>query len=153
MYRTSKNLLKGRKKVKDEFGTTHCSIPNSCLLGHSHTYHRSLEHFLEILRRSKTDTGGLVIFNETIGWEPHLKFSWNKPQFFSPKDAAEYIERRKLLTDVWNHFESRWQIYAGKGLEQHYFDIQIYNTTFPMGSVEIGELKHKITLECLLAKE
>ena len=146
-------MLKGRKKVKDKCGATHCSIPDSYLLGHSYTYHRSLEQFIIVLRRGREDGTKSVTWRETVGWEPRVKFSWDKPQSFSPREAANYIEERHLLSDVWNHFESLWQIYARRGQEQHYFDIHIYDTTFPMGSVEIGELKHKITLEYLLTKE
>ena len=153
MYRTLKNMLQGKKKVKDECGATHRSFPDSYLLGHSQTYHRSLEQFIILLRRGREDGTKSVTWRETVGWEPRVKFSWDKPRSFSPREAANYIEERHLLSDVWNHFESLWQIYARRGQEQHYFDIHIYDTTFPMGSVEIGELKHKITLEYLLTKE
>ena len=149
MYRTIKNMLRGRKKVKDECGATHCSFPDSYLLGHSYTYHRSLEQFIIVLRRGRENSTKSVTWRETVGWEPRVKFSWDKPQVFSPQEA-DYIERRKLLSDNWNHFESRWQIYSSENEAQHYFDIGIYHTTFPMGSLEVGKLKHKVTLDCLL---
>ncbi len=141
MYRPTKNMLKGRKKIKDERGTS---------INYSGGYAYSLSQFLERLKREREET--LVIWRETLEWKPCVKFSWNKPQIFSPQEAADYVERRKLLSDNWNYFESRWQIYSSKSEEQHYFDIDIYHTTFPMGSLEVGELKHKVTLECLLTK-
>lgn len=162
MYRLIKNKPRGRNKTKDERGTTNiwCELESYTSLGvlffrrywgHSQSYHNLLSHFLEVLRRQRDQTGS-VIWQETIGWKPRIKFSWDKPQSFSPQEAADYVEKRKLLSDNWNYFEGRWQIYSSKSEEQHYFDIDIYHTTFPMGSLEVGELKHKVTLECLLTK-
>ncbi len=162
MYRPIKNLLKGRKKVKDESARSHTyrRITDHTSLGvefhydancPDYSFYYSLSHFLEILKGEK-ESKDLVIFRETHGWEPRIKFSWNKPQSFSPQEAADYIVERKLLDDHWNHYESRWQIYSGRGQEQHYFDIDIYLTTFPMGSMEIGGLMKKITLDCLLSR-
>lgn len=146
MYRKIKNRLKGRKKVKNEFGHSETDLGG---------YHHSLSNFIEMLRKGNEDLG-LVIWKETIGWEPHIKLFWGKPQSFSPQEAADYIERRNLLSDVWNYFESRWQVFSDRGQEQHYFDINIYG--YPSGIycqyfMPEKKLKHKITIDYLVSKD
>lgn len=141
MYRTIENMLKRRKKVQDKHAT-------STGRGYD-SYHCSLSRFLEELVKSERNKDS-VIFRETTGWKPKAIFSWDKPQFFSPQKAANYVKERHLLDDPFLYFESRWQIYSGRGEEQHYFDIDIYHTTYCMGSKEIGRLKKKITLDYLM---
>lgn len=143
MYRAIKNQLKRNKKVQDEYATS---------IRHGYDgYHCSLSRFLEELRKSERNKDS-VIFRETIGWEPRVRLSWDKPRSFSPQEAADYIERRNLLSDHWNYFESRWQIFSGREQIQHYFDIDFYHTTFPLGSMQIEEMTHKIIIDYLLTK-
>mgnify|MGYP001594600272 CR=1 FL=1 len=142
-------MFEGRRKVKDERVTSliawyrpgRTEYYRDRVIRYEGTlgYHYSLSDFLNVLRRERANKN-IVIFRETIGWKPRVKFSWDKPQSFSPTETADYIEKRNLLTDHWAHFESRWQVISGRGHEQHYFDIDIYHTDFPRGYLEIGRL-------------